>query len=450
MANPFQVSGTVLGIGLEALRGTTAADKVWFPVKGPTVEAMIQWLDDVGLRGSPGEIYDSVPGVRSDDFTLKGDVFTDTFPVLLVSLLGPDAVTGSFAHTIGLLNDVSTGSQPLSATLDLFDGANDFTSAGCQAVNMDLTWGADKALEWAVKFTGKPWTTGDSQPAADFSTVPLTPGWTLVTTIAGSPVYFTETVDLKIERKSAPIFTGAIQGPRYVFAGPISVTGTFSCVVETQSDPFTVGPGVSASLIADTNATVPLTVVTGTNDTFVFTPGGGLGSPETFTIAPGTYSSIGTLAEGMAVAIGSLSAEQFVTKVTVEVMGSKLALINVVDAGSAGNGDTISFGANDVANSLGFTENPNIFAGGSDDELALLRNQTPVTLTFTNPDDASTIELQMSQVQFFNPKRKGDKDYVTVDVEFKAEMNTTDAVDSGYSPILTITTNSVSAAYAGS
>lgn len=72
--------------------------------------------------------------------------------------------------------------------------------------------------------------------------------------------------------------------------------------------------GASASVLADTAPTLPLTVVTGTNDTFIYTPAA-TGTPETFTVAAGTYTTAADSATAMGAAIGG-SAEAFSTLVT--------------------------------------------------------------------------------------------------------------------------------------
>jgi len=82
---------------------------------------------------------------------------------------------------------------------------------------------------------------------------------------------------------------------------------------------------------------------------------------------------------------------------------------------------------------------------------ALTRAPQTMTITLTDPNDATSgtqhsIEFQMSQVQFMNPKRTTSKEYTEIEVEFTAVANTTDAV-SGYAPIKTITTNGISTAY---
>lgn len=47
--------------------------------------------------------------------------------------------------------------------------------------------------------------------------------------------------ELKFDRKTAPIYTMGTQAPRVNFAGPLEVSGKFTAVVDTTSDPFSTG-----------------------------------------------------------------------------------------------------------------------------------------------------------------------------------------------------------------
>jgi hypothetical protein len=82
---------------------------------------------------------------------------------------------------------------------------------------------------------------------------------------------------------------------------------------------------------------------------------------------------------------------------------------------------------------------------------ALTRDQIPVVLVFTDPNDVTTatdhsISFTMSKAQFMNPARKQGKNYVEVDADFEAVANSTDAT-TGESPIQSTTLNAVSSAY---
>ena len=82
---------------------------------------------------------------------------------------------------------------------------------------------------------------------------------------------------------------------------------------------------------------------------------------------------------------------------------------------------------------------------------ALTRITKAVVITLTDPNDVHTsindsISFQMSACQFENVKRSPSKNYLTLDVEFNAEANTTDTA-SGYSPVTFTGVNGISAAF---
>ena len=92
-------------------------------------------------------------------------------------------------------------------------------------------------------------------------------------------------------------------------------------------------------------------------------------------------------------------------------------------------------------------------SGTGADAYALTRSPQPVTITFTDPNDASgttleKIEIIMSSVQFSTAKRNVGKIYTEIEVEFKCNADTTDSGSSSqYSPIQINVTNSVATPY---
>lgn len=335
--NAYLVANGYLGFIKEVTRGTTPSSGTVFyvPVTTPQVSPMQTFLDDGALRGSPVALYDAVQGVRHDEFDHKSFLYADTFPVYVSALLGgTDTVTttsSSYSHSQPLLNAASTGSQPPSYSICNFDGANWFTLANSQGASLAISAGADAAAEATLKWISNPYTSATSAPtpftSLSTSTEHLIPSWNSTITLAGSPITYVESLDLLIDRKTAPIFTDGTQAPYSNFAGPIEVTGKFTCVVASNADPFSTGTG-------------------------------------------------------------------------------------------------------------GY---------------ALTRTPQTLTIALTDPNDVhsainDSITFQMSQVQFENVKRTQGKQYLSLDVEFKAEANSTDAA-SGFSPIKIITVNGISAAF---
>jgi hypothetical protein len=296
---------------------------------------MVKFEDDKAFRGSPVAVFDAVALTWHTEVSFKGYVYPDTFPLLLVAALGPDVVTGDaapYAHVIGLLNAAATGSQPSSVTIQFTDGANQFQVAGAQLADLEITGGADKAMEWTAKFIGQPWTIVSGKDFS-FSDEGLVPGWSVATSIDSDALAYISAFTLKIDRGTEAIFCQGEQGPFACFAGPCDVTGTLDALVNSAADPFSIG--------TDDNA------------------------------------------------------------------------------------------------------------------WALYREHLPMTITCTSTTNEQTgdvfddVVFQMSQCQFMNVKRKVDKIYTDLSVEFKAEGNTTDAVDAGYANIQASASNGV-ATYAAS
>ena len=103
----------------------------------------------------------------------------------------------------------------------------------------------------------------------------------------------------------------------------------------------------------------------GVNDTFYFTGSGGLGVPELFTVAPGTYASWADIVTAIMAATGSVSAEPFSTYVTVTSNGIALTFTMADGSGSAGNANTLTTGPTDALSGFGLFS-PAVFAGGAD------------------------------------------------------------------------------------
>ena len=242
----FASANSFLAVGLESTRGTPAAtfaDYHAIPIITPTLTPVRVFLKDDAFRGSPVETYDGVQGTWHTEIDAKGYVYGDTFPMLVLSTLGPDVVTGTgpYTHVMSLKNQASTGSQPQSLTLDYFDAVNPWQVAGAQPADFEITGGADKALEWSSKLMGYAWTTLMSVPTPSFSDIPLIPGWDVSHTVNSVSLNYVEDFTLKISRKTAPIFTQGSSSPYVIFTGPCDVTGTLTYVVPTVSDPFAVG-----------------------------------------------------------------------------------------------------------------------------------------------------------------------------------------------------------------
>jgi len=252
MAGPFLTANSYLGMVIETTEGTlpTTGTSYWLPVTTPQITPNQMFLRDEALRGSPTTVYDQVQGVRHDEFEFKTYLFADTFPVLLRSILGgTDTKTGAgpYSHTIKVLNNSATGSQPPTYSILDFDGANYFTVTGAQADTLGITFGADAAAEATVKYLGNPYTSYTSAPTVfatqSLSAEHLIPAWNTVVSIGGTTYTNVSTGEISISRKTQPIFTLGTQAPYNLFAGPIEVTGKFTFVINSTADVFSTGSG---------------------------------------------------------------------------------------------------------------------------------------------------------------------------------------------------------------
>lgn len=255
----FLSSNSYLGLAPEATRGTAPTTGfVYIPVDTPQVTPNQRFLRDEALRGSPVAVYDQIPGVRSDEYDFKTYIYADTFPNIITSILGGNdllAGTGPYTHAISAYSNAANGSQPKSYTIVDFDGANYFTMTGAQASDATITFGAEKAADAAIKFIANPYTSATSAPSGfspSYSAEHMVPGWDVSVTIGGTAsgqtvtggtlINYVQEGEIKIDRKTAPIFTvNSTNGPRQNFAGPIDVTGRLLMVVDSTSDLFSTG-----------------------------------------------------------------------------------------------------------------------------------------------------------------------------------------------------------------
>ena len=331
---PFLSANGWLGLITEVTRGTTpgSGTVAYIPTMDPKLTPNLTWLNDPSFRGSPVENYDQVPATRHDEIEFKTYLYNDTFPYILRGLLGSTHTTagsGPYTHTIGLLSAPTTGSQPPSYSICLFDAADYYIVSGSQADSVELSFGASAAVEATVKYKGNPWTTPTTAAPApftspSFSSIVLAPAWDTTISIAGSQSYAVQDGKLTISRKTEPIFTEGQQGPNPVFAGTCEVSGSLTLVVNSNADPFST----------------------------------------------------------------------------------------------------------------------------SSTPTALVRNQQATVLTFNDPNSAvvTSLAITMSKTQFQKPQRSQGKSFVEISVDFVAVANSTDAI-SGYAPLKTVTTNSVSTSY---
>jgi len=110
-----------------------------------------------------------------------------------------------------------------------------------------------------------------------------------------------------------------------------------------------VGTGVAS--VTGSAVSLPLTVTTGSNDTFIYNYASATIS-QSFVVPPGTYSTLATLVTAVEAAVGSFAGEAFSTFVTVVPQGTGL-LFTEVGNSQQGSGDYFAAGTHNVATALG-------------------------------------------------------------------------------------------------
>lgn len=232
-----------VGIAKEVTKGTPVAPTDFIPVLASSVKPVdvIDQLYDMGLRGSLVNSYNYIPGRTRSTFDFGGDVFPDTIGYSLAGILGEVTTSGAsapYTHTIALKNVTGAGAdaQPISYTLTDFYGAAARAYAGIQFHDFTLNFSADGLLAYDAKATG--WLSASaSVPTPSFSTVLPTPVWRGTVTIAGSAVSYTTTGSLTMSRPVTPIYgISSTQNPYQVFLGALTTTGSFTFVMEDNTE----------------------------------------------------------------------------------------------------------------------------------------------------------------------------------------------------------------------
>ena len=247
-------ANSIHALAKETTRGTLpVAGAVFLPVLTPAMTPNATFLQDEALRGSPVLVYDEVQGVYHTEYDAKYPIYADTFPNLLVAVLGStDAVTGAspYTHVIGVLNSASTGSQPPSYSLLHFDGANYFTMTGGQMASLDLQFSSEQTADATVKWIANPYVSATTAPApftsTSFSTEAMVPGWSVAVSIASTSLAYIASGNIMIDRKTKSIFTEGSLSPYLNFAGPIEVTGKLTGLIASNSDAWSTGTTAQA------------------------------------------------------------------------------------------------------------------------------------------------------------------------------------------------------------
>jgi hypothetical protein len=170
----------------------------------------------------------------------------------------------------------------------------------------------------------------------------------MTTTNQSFPIGFTYSVGVSTVAQLCEYINTSIVPAVFLSASPwcVSVTTTGSAI------------GLPAWTGAKNPPTFPFVITAGFNDEFVYIDQGGSGTPETFTMAPGTYTNFSQTIAATNEAVGSTSGERFDTKVTAVVLFEDVIILISNNVGTANNGNVFTSGTNDVTPYLGFPPNP--------------------------------------------------------------------------------------------
>lgn len=233
-------SSTWAGLAIETTRGTFVTPAFFVPVELPAWIPNQAMLPDKGFQGLPFDVYDEIPGIRNDEYPMKGNLYLDTLPVLLRLILGSaDTVTGSadpWTHKIGVLTTGGgTGNQPPSASVVDFDGITARQFVASQMDSLQLSFAAAALATFTTKFITNPFTDMGSPPSTAFSAAEAAPSWSGAISIDSTPTVDIETADLTFARSTKPVPTIGQQAPRRNWAASLTTTGKFTAMYESEA-----------------------------------------------------------------------------------------------------------------------------------------------------------------------------------------------------------------------
>lgn len=234
---PYSNSSSIMGMTLEAVRGTAAAlPLIWIPTKAPKIQPVLTQVLNDSLVGSMVAAIDQVVTARHDEYTFTCLAYVDTLPALMRALLGGvDTIVGTaspYTHSISLLNNDSVnGNQPPSYTFYDWDGYILRTMAGGQVDELSFKFTSTGLVEVTVKVLTMPYVAAGGAPASAFTTVGAAPSWACATSF--NSITTTPIVEgaLSFKRGVKALHTLGQLAPYRIFAGPLDCSGASLTVI---------------------------------------------------------------------------------------------------------------------------------------------------------------------------------------------------------------------------
>ena len=383
-----------LGIAKESTRNpgvnptaVTATD--YIPVLDLKPFDNIKYLDDKNWRGSMVDTYGTVQGPIFSEFEFNGDVFPDTFGYPIAGLLGDYVKTGGsapYTHTIAVKN--SGNGQATSYSLTDYNGNDVRQYTGVQFGSVDVKFSAEGLLEYTAMANG-------FQAGANAT----------ITTATGASGTVTYTA------------------PNSFYAGQVvTITGNSTSALNLSSQ----------------------TIVTATATQFTVSnaaTGTGTGGVATVVTPTASYSTVTNVPvwTGVTTIAGSVS-----TRLAEGNISIKRALSPIFTVDNSQSPYQIFQGAVEVDGSLKL-----IFEDNTELNYFINNTQPSLDISFSQGSGgtATKVQFTMTKCAFQVAKIDRSKDYVELDVTYKAIANTTDVgASSGYSPIKVTLQNAKSTA----
>ncbi len=218
----------------------------WLQIDGnPGDEPQVTYLENKALYGSPAIVYDTLTGVQHTKWSIKGNFFTDTGPYLPWLALGVDTVSGTaapYTHTVQLLNDAATGSQPAAVTFWDVDNVSVSAPAGTSKLiagavldSLSFSMAATGALTYTADFIGTQIAETAAPTTIAFTDAVFLPAYLITATLNGTayPVLQEASIDIKRDAKPIPTLNGS-PAPYIVWGNGVDVTGKISLVVNSD------------------------------------------------------------------------------------------------------------------------------------------------------------------------------------------------------------------------
>lgn len=233
----FATSTGFLGIAKETVPGTAeTAPTAWISMLDPSWVPNQKVILDEAIRGSMGKYFGASTGSRYDTISYGCYPYLDTLMHHMVALYGgTDTVTGTaapYTHSVALTNAASTGGQPPSYTLFLFNGSECWRMAGSKLGKLGIDLKADELGKTTQEWTGLA-ATSVATPTNTPSTAAPWPGSQTVITVGGLTASTYSDVQLQFARDVEPVITATGTATPYcIFVGPlgveVDVTGVYT------------------------------------------------------------------------------------------------------------------------------------------------------------------------------------------------------------------------------